>query len=114
MAKLLFENKAQIVAAVSAFTTLMAHPGWELMEQILKENIEIARQQLEDGVGAEETKADVDRTRDRLKVWRETLNTPRDMIEKLQTPEDQEPSVDPFDTEETIKKRREADQEDTA
>lgn len=108
----LFDSEAKIKSGISNFTNLLSHPGWKLMEDILKTNIEIIRIQLEEGKD-EETKADIDLLREKLKMYREVLNTPKNMIIKLQSPEGVEPSIDPFDTAEDIKKRREAGQTNT-
>jgi len=108
----LFDSEAKIKSGISNFTNLLSHPGWKLIEEILNANIEIIKEQLEVGV-EDETKTDIDLLRKKLSIYREVLNTPKNMIIKLQSPEGVEPSIDPFDTAEDIKKRREAGQTDT-
>ena len=70
-----------------------------LMQKILDKNIEVAKMQLEEGIGEEETKAEIDRVRDRLRIYREIRNTPEDQIKRLTVEEDEEINPDPFATE---------------
>lgn len=92
----LFDTEEKRNTAIAAFRTLMEHPGWILVTKIMDANIEVLRNQLEDGM-EEETKADVDRTRDKLKLMREMRNTPQDQIRKLETEDQEVPNPDPYE-----------------
>src|ERR1051325_10590537 len=93
----LFNTPEKINAAVSAFRNLQEHEGWKLFVKILEANIEVLTSQLENGV-EDETKADVDRTRDKLRIMRDMKNTPYNMIAKLNPPEANVPEADPYAT----------------
>jgi hypothetical protein len=64
------------------FESLLKHPGWLLVESIVELNIELLREQLEDGVG-EETLESVRRIRDKIKIHKDVINTPRVWINRL-------------------------------
>src|SRR3990167_10153988 len=102
----LFDTDEKKAQAVSAFLSLLQHPGWLLLEQILDENILHFREQLENGSGEGETKADVDLLRFQLNFCKEHKNKPKDLIEKLSTQESKEPNLDPYFTVESLKKQR--------
>lgn len=104
----LFNSQEKIDRAVAAFTNLINNEGWKLLEQIWNENIDVLRQQLEEGLGKDETKSDIDRVRDKLGLLREIKNTPRTMIKKLESSEGGAPSADPFETVEELQARRRA------
>ena len=91
--------------AISAFTNLLNSEGWKLVVEILDANIEVLQEQLESGI-ENETKADVDRIRDKLRLSREMRDTPQTMIRKLEAPVIETENPDPYDTEEDIKKRK--------
>jgi len=64
------------------FKNLISSPGWLLYEQIVKENIEVARNNILNGI-ANEKLSDIKRLRDILAVQEEMINTPQKMIESL-------------------------------
>lgn len=45
----LFNTEDKIAQAISAFTSLMEHPGWKLIQQMLDQDIEGLRNELEQG-----------------------------------------------------------------
>jgi hypothetical protein len=96
MSEDLFDTEQKRETAIAAFQGLLEHPGWKLVVKIMDMNIEFLRTQLEDGIEGEETKADVDRTRDKLKLMREMRNTPQDQIKKLTAEEQEVPNPDPY------------------
>ena len=102
----LFNSKEKISRAVSAFTNLLNDEGWKILEQIWDKNIEIIKRQLEEGLGEDETKNDVDRLREKLALLRAVKNTPTSMIQKLTAGEPEQPSLDPFLTIDELKKAR--------
>lgn len=103
----LFDTEAKRNAAIAAFTTLQNSEGWKLLEAIWDTNIEVLRQQLENGVSEHETTADVNRTRDKLKQLREIRNTPADMIKRLMPQEGVEVNIDPYETVDELRMRKE-------
>jgi len=106
----LFDTQQKIDQAVADFTTLLSHPGWILVQTILDANIEVLKEQLESGT-EDETKEDVDRTRYKLSISKLTRDLPHNMIAQLQESEGETPLVDPFDTVEQLRKRRESGEE---
>jgi hypothetical protein len=103
----MFDTQDKINLAISNFTTLKDHPGWKLIEQILDGNLEVLREQLENGV-EDETPSDTNRIRDKIALTKAFKNTPTIMIGKLQSNETIVPSSDPYETLEQMKKRRKA------
>ena len=98
------EKKA---SAISAFTNLLNHPGWKLVEAILEDSLESIREKLENPTeDKEETKEDVDILRHTLKLTKDLRNMPLDEINRLQKIENEVPSSDPYDTIESLKKKR--------
>ena len=73
------DKKDEVVAH---FKNLILSPGWLLYEQIVKENIEVARNNILNGI-ANEKLSDIKRLRDILAVQEEMINTPQKMIESL-------------------------------
>jgi len=103
----LFKTKADKESAISHFTTLQQQPGWKLLKQIVDANIEALREQLEEGIGEGETKEDIDRIRNNIKLLKEHINKPQDMIDKLQGKAViTKTEEDPYETVEDLKKRR--------
>lgn len=96
MAEELFDTQEKIDAATSAFVSLLDHPGWILICKILDGNIEVLKQQLEEGTGTEETKETIDNLRDKLKTYREVRNTPQTMLKKWDTSEEEVQDDDPY------------------
>lgn len=93
----LFDTPEKRNAAIADFTNLLTHPGWQLFEQIIEANVRVITSQLEDGI-PNETKADVDRMRDKLKILRDMRDTPKTMIKSFQAPIEQEERLDPYPT----------------
>jgi len=91
----LFDTPDKVNIGISAFRGLLNDPGWKLLVEIIDENIEFIRQQLEEG-GENETIEVVNRLRDKLAVHKEIRNTPQNMIDKLSGTEDEVPENDPF------------------
>lgn len=102
----LFNTPEKIETAKSSFKDLLSHPGWQLFVEIIDGNIEFLKEQLENGTDEEETKASIDRIRDKLKVMRDVRNTPTTMIQKFESPDTDEPDSDPFMTVNDLKRSR--------
>lgn len=92
----LFDTKEKIDAAVAAFKSLMAHEGWLLFTSILNANIDVVRKQLETG-SDNETVDDIKIKRMKLKLYRELLDTPKDMVYKFTNPDFVEVNPDPYE-----------------
>ena len=101
----IFNTPQKTEAAISNFTTLIASPGWKLFIEIVSANIEVVKDRLLRG-SEEETKEEIDRLRDKLRVYEEMRDTPQAMIDKLTSGETEVPNADPYDTAEQVKKRR--------
>jgi len=95
----LFDTPEKTAKGISDLQSGIGTSFWELMCKILDGNIQIAKDQLENGIGdSPETPESINRVRDRLKLLREIRNTPEDMIKKLSTGEEEHPNPDPFDS----------------
>ena len=107
MINLDFESPKNREQSLLNFKSLLKHPGWLLVEAIVNANIDIIRNQIIDGMGDEETKEQIDRLRDKLKAYKDIINTPTFWIEKL---EPAEPSTynedDPYTTIELEEKNK--------
>jgi hypothetical protein len=84
-------------AVIAHFKNLLTSPGWALYEEIVKENIEVAKNNIINGIENEKL-SDVKRLRDILLVQEEMINTPKKMIESLSNKvEVMETDEDPFE-----------------
>lgn len=77
-----FDTKEKRANAIAQFTSLLEHPGWQMVEAIVRFNIQVIQDQLLEG-RTNETLEDVNRLRDKLMVHKEIIDTPRTMIDKL-------------------------------
>ena len=105
--KNLFSTKQDVEAAINSFTNLLEHAGWKLIEDIQDANIEIAQRQLEEGLGENETKGDIERIRLKLRLFKEFKNTPRDLIKRLSEGDLEAPNYDPYETTDVDKQAKE-------
>lgn len=102
----LFDTQEKAEQAIAAFMALKEVEGWKLVVAIIDANIEIVTQNILNGVN-NETKEDIDRLRDRLKIYKEVRNTPDLMIGKLKKQDGQQIDFDPYsDVEAVIKERK--------
>jgi len=102
----LFNTKEKVEQAIADFTNLLNQAGWITFVSIVDKNIDHIRDQLERGTTENETKADVDRLRDKLNILREMRDTPQSMIAKLTQEEVEELNPDPYATAEDIRNLR--------
>lgn len=89
----LFDTPEKIELAIANFTTLMQHPGWLLLEEIVNANIDLLTEQILAG-GDEKL---MNEKRLDLKAHKNVINTPRDQIRALKTDESPENDPDPYD-----------------
>lgn len=80
--------------ALSNFRELLKHPGWQLLEQIVEENMAVIKDQIVLGTGDNETLDTIARLRDRYKAYGDIINTPRQMIEKLEPVDNGQDDID--------------------
>lgn len=104
----LFPTKDDKEIAVNNFRNLLRHPGWKQVEMILDLNIELVRKQIEDGVEGE-TKEDIERRRDNLKLQQGLRNLPSKMIKDFTPTDSNSPNHDPYSTTEEIQEERKLD-----
>jgi len=91
--------------AIGNLQSLLTHPGWIMVEEIVNLNIEEVKKVILAGVKGE-TIEDVNRMRDKLAVHLEVINTPRLMIKNLEPEIKSEiPTDDPFATVEDNNKK---------
>lgn len=91
----LLKNKDQNQTIVSHFKSLKDNAGWQLLEQIVDKNIKILEDQILNGFD-EETKEQIDRKRDKLKAYKEVIETPNTWIKRLEQDPIIESSDDPY------------------
>ena len=102
----LFNTEEKRERAINAFSALLQTEGWKLLEQMLDQDIENLRNDLETIKDESETKEQIDLQRYKLSFCKEHRNKPKDMIQKLQRNEQEEPNPDPFPTVESEAKKR--------
>jgi len=105
MSQNLFETKEDINAAVANFKTLKEVAGWQLLVGIVEANIKELEKQILEGFD-DETKEQIDRRRDKLKAYKEVIETPDYWISRLNDPIPFEEEADPYHTVESLKKSR--------
>lgn len=101
----MFESPAKSELAKSHFVNLVKSEGWILFEKIVRANIQLLKDQLVNGVEGE-TKEDIDRRRDKIRVHEDIANTPYDMMKKLSPTDSTKETDDPYDTVESIAEQR--------
>lgn len=109
MKDILFNTEKKREAATIAFETGVNTPFWKLMVQILEANIGVVTEHILNGTtlkGEKATKEQMDRLRDKLTVYEDVKDTPGRMVKSFASPKGEEPSLDPFQTEEQLKKER--------
>jgi len=105
----LIDTPDKMNVMVANFRTLKDHAGWLLLKEIVEANIKVLEDQILNGINVEgivETKELIDRKRDKLKAYREVINTPDEWIAKLETVETKQVEDDPFHTLESLRKEK--------
>lgn len=95
--KELFSTDAEKANAVAQFQSLKEHFGWQLIVRVIQENIKVLEKQLKEGVGNEETLADIQRLRDKIADHEAFINTPDNLIKDFTATESDVPDDDPYD-----------------
>jgi len=101
----LFDTPDKINLAISSFKTLKDTVGWKLLEEIVEANIKLLEDQILNGFD-EETKEQIDRKRDKLRAYKEIINTPDYWIKHLETPELLQQEEDPYYTVSSLNKEK--------
>ena len=103
MENTLYDTPEKIDVAISNFKTLLQHPGWKLVEEIVQANIAIVRDQVLTGDGSKE---EMDRLRDKLQALKDVINTPKDQIHSLTSPDPLVPTADPYDKQKPVEDKK--------
>lgn len=101
----MLDTPQEIENALADFKTLEQVAGWQRVVKIVEANIEILKDQILDGF-EEETKESIDRKRDKLKAYKEVIETPKYWINRLETKETEEEVDDPYHTVDSLRKDR--------
>ena len=78
-----FDNQKDRDKALTDLKGLLDSAGWILLVYIAKENMDVIKEQILDGIGDQDTMENINRLRDRLKAYKDIIGTPERMIEKL-------------------------------
>lgn len=89
----------------SNFKTLKDHAGWQQLMQIVEAYIESLEDDILNGY-EDETKDQIDRKRDKLRAYKDIIHTPDIWIKDLGESIPFQSESDPYDTTETIKKKK--------
>lgn len=84
------KNSQQTIAD---FTSLVQHPGWKLLEDIVQGNVEEIKQQLLSGSSPTEDMDLIRRLRDKIEVHKAVIETPQRTIKQLE-PKDKPTNFD--------------------
>jgi hypothetical protein len=106
-----FDTSEKIESAVSNFKNLLNASGWKIFVEIVEANMDVVKDRILTGVEGE-TKEEIDRLRDKLKVYEEVINTPQNMINKFISSDTEVPDVDPYETMEDLNQRRKNKEEE--
>jgi hypothetical protein len=103
--KELFDTKDKAELGIANFKNLKANAGWQTLVEIVEANIKILEQQILEGVEGM-TEEDMNRKRDKLRAYKEVIETPDFWISKLSASEPFEEATDPYYTVETLREDR--------
>ena len=91
----LFNSPEKKASATLYFQSLQEHQGWQLLVQVVKANIAVLKEQLENGL-ENETIETVKEIRAKIKIHQNIINTPADMIKGFNSGEPVVPELDPY------------------
>ncbi len=92
----LFATKKQRSAALATLKVGRTGAFWLLIQDILRENIEVLKEQILAN-NPDATKEEMDVKRAKLAAYREVMETPDMIIRALEGPTSNKPDLDPFD-----------------
>lgn len=100
-----FKTNEDVAVAINKMSSLLEHPGWIFLQEILKENVEFLKNKLCFTDDKDETIDEVKRIRNRLQIYQELIDTPMTMIQKMMNQGTDMDILDPyFDDIEELKK----------
>ena len=105
----ILDSEKKQEAAVSNFTALLQHAGWQLLVKMLDSNIEAIKQQILDGVGTTGEKLTEDETallRENLKIYEHIKNLPAKTVNQYTSPKESDPNVDPYFSAKDMKEKK--------
>lgn len=89
----LLDTPEKVETAIANFIDLQQHPGWILLTEMVKVNIDVLTEQIL--AGGDE--ALMNEKRRDLLAYKNVINTPQDQINKFRTPDSPVPSFDPYE-----------------
>ena len=92
----LFNTPEKSNNVVSSLRLLKDNAGWQIVIAVAEYNVKLLEEQIMNGAD-EETKEQIDRKRDKRKAYLEVINTPDDLIKRLETPVSFTDDSDPYD-----------------
>ena len=105
----LFDTKEKTEEATEIIKIGITTSFWKLMGEVLQANIDIVTTLIVNGNGTDgekATKEEMDRLRDKLRVYKEIKDTPLNLIKSLTSPAVSAPNPDPYETLEDMKEAR--------
>jgi len=84
--KLNFEEPKNRDQAIADFKGLLESAGWKRVEEIAYNNMEEIKNQILLGIGDEDLES-IRRLRDRLRIYKDVIETPQNMIKALTPPD---------------------------
>lgn len=93
----LFNTPEKRNLVIANFRTLKETEGWNLLVKIIQENIRELQEQIINGV-EDETKDQIDRRRDKLKAYKDVIDTPDYWISKFEYAPEFKEDLDPYAT----------------
>ena len=101
----LFDTEEKRNKAVAQFRRLRESDDWKVLANVLDANIKVLEARIIAGKG---TKDEIDRLRDRLRVYKDVRDTPDTLLRRLTEEDIEPPRADPYYTADdlTREKRR--------
>lgn len=91
--------------AKSYLKSLLTDNGWFLVVEVLQQNITTLTEQILNGSdgGIKLSPEELDRKRDKLQAYKEAINTPNMLLDRLEPATHIQEETDPYDTVESLK-----------
>ena len=99
MDDVLFDTEEKRNKAIAQLRRLRESEDWKVMADVLDANIEVLETQIIVGEGERE---EIDRLRDRLRVYKDVRDTPDTLLRQLTNEDNEPPRADPYDTAEDL------------
>jgi len=95
----LFDTEEKRNKAVAQFRRLRESDDWKVLANVLDANIKVLEARIIAGVG---TREEIDRLRDRLRVYKDVRDTPDTLLRRLTEEDIEPPRADPYYTAEDL------------